>query len=326
MRRLLYTQIPAWARPDHATMRYLLRRNTAHPRTLRYWLLRLLVLTITITLLLGGARYYEQYAPAQASSLSVLLFPLLLFTQFIATTGALIVAANALSTDQHREAWDLVRTTSHGAELVMRSRWASVFYDLRWVLLVLMLPRLFLVGRMIVDLRQYNGYYLDLYISGITPEVSVEVAVLLLAAFLTAAVLQPFVTVGLSAAAGLMISTFSSRRYTVLTIMLFIVLAEVIIFALALWLGFSVITGDPNSTSYASMSMHERLSSVFFMAIMGDQSLSLLDMETYFQVWADVDYGILIGGALLVVVLIEAALTMGLLAWSARRAAHAAHE
>jgi hypothetical protein len=34
----------------------------------------------------------------------------------------------------------------------------------------------------------------------------------------------------------------------------------------------------------------------------------------------------LIGGALLVVVLIEAALTMGLLAWSARRASHVAHE
>jgi hypothetical protein len=326
MRRFFYAQIPVWARPDNSVMRYLLRQNNARQHNLRYWLIRFIALGATGVLLLAGGSYYEEVAPAEASSIAVILYPFLLFTQFIASIGAFFIAANAFSSEQHREAWDLVRATSHGAELVMRSRWAAVFYQLRWLLLVLMLPRLFLVGHMVADLRQYNGYYLDLYISGITPTVSVEVAVLLLAAFMTAAILQPLVTIGLSAAAGLTISTISHRRQTVVFTMLTLLIIDILIFGLALWIGFSVIGADPTSNAYQSMSMQERLNSVLSMTVLGDQSLSLLHLETYFQTWADIDYGVLLGVMLLGVVLIEAAFTNGLIAWSARRASRPARE
>ncbi len=60
--------------------------------------------------------------------------------------------------------------------------------------------------------------------------------------------------------------------------------------------------------------------SLLLMGTLGDQGLRFMDLETTLRTWPDVDYAVLLGGALLLAVILEMLLIRGVLAWAARRA------
>jgi hypothetical protein len=314
-----YTQLPVWARPNNPVLRYMLHREDRRRNSISRWLTRVLAGATMIGLFALSYWAYQQDRPlgldaARSSALyTVLYFPLVII-QFFTLLVALSSTSNMLADEHQRGTWEPVKITSHGAELSIRARWAAVFYRMRWWLAALVVARVVFLGQMLIDLTDYQGYHLDLYITGITPEVSLEAAVLLLAALMTAALIQPFVLIGLNAAVGLTLSTVVSNRYLAPLARVVVVLVELGLFSAAL------LATDVSSRVTAYMPSGDQWDDQFFMALAGDQSLRLLDLRTTFETWADAEYGILLGAAILGTVLILAALTNGMLWWGARRA------
>jgi hypothetical protein len=323
----LSVQIPDWARPSNPVLRYLIEREDRRRSWLSRWLVRLLMIGTVALLLAISFGAYQNDSPIgvrmenESAVHAILYFPLLVM-QFGALMVAMILTSDAISHQRQNGAWEAVKITSHGAEMTVRSHWAAVFYQMRWLLILLILPRLIFAGQMLVDLTDYQGYHLDLYISGITPEVSVEVAIMLLAALMTATLLQILVIVGLNAAFGLFLSTlFRNYQVTRLTRIILVMLQ----FALALaFVGAGELVLDQEFTTPTSET--SRWFSLLLMSTMGDFGLRFMNLRTFFQAWTDVDYAILLGAAILIVVLIQAALTSGFINWTVRRASNPGHE
>lgn len=91
-------------------------------------------------------------------------------------------------------------------------------------------------------------------------------------------------------------------------------------FGAALFVGWIVLNGDPWAPGYATMSMGERWTSLLLMAVGGDQGLRFMNLQTAFRAWNDVEYGALLGVAILAVVVAELMLVQGLARWAAYRA------
>jgi hypothetical protein len=295
-RRLLF-QLPAWGQPAHPVLRYLLQRSRPpETRWRRLARLGLQAATVAIVVLLGY-QVATGFGAQPARSLHAILYWPLVLLSVLVGLAALMLTGSAISLEKARGTWDSLRITSHGAGLVFQARWVSVFYTLRGPLGVLFLARLVFALAILIDLAQYfRGRYLDLLLSGITPTVSVPVGAALLAATMTAAILQPLVAVGLDAAVGLLVSVMVREpRYDIL-----------VRTALGPWM----------TTAGVWMA-------ILFQSMVGDQGLRLLTLEESGPLWADVHYGILIGPALLVLTLFQAWLAGRMVGWAAHRAGQA---
>lgn len=328
LQHTLYAQLPAWARPDHPVMRY--ARGQPMRRS-RRWLLALLIVLSACGVVTISLIAYEAGDPLGIGDthnwalFSVLYFPLLVL-QFFTLTLAILVASTAISTEQQRGTWEDFKITSHGAELVMRARWAAVLYQLRVPLVVLTITRVIFAVLMLVDVTQYEGYHLDMYLYGITPDMPLEVAILLLAALMTALLLQVLVLAGLNAAVGLFLASVFHNRMTLLTVRFIALITEIVILALALRAGWHVLDDNPMSPATEQPSNTVEWATLVLMGTLGDQGLRFMDLETHLQTWADVNYAVLIGGVLLVAVIVEIGLIRLLLTLAARRASRPLRE
>lgn len=320
--------VPDWAHPANPVLRYMIEREDRRRGWLARWLLRLLMIGVVLGLLAISYQAYQNDRPIgvrldnESAVHAILYFPLLIL-QFSSLMVAMILTSDAIAHERQHGTWEAVKITSHGAEMTVRSRWAAVFYQMRWLLLLLMLPRLIFAGQMLLDLTDYQGYHLDLYLSGITPEVPVEAAIILVAALMTATLLQVLVVIGLNAAFGLFLSTLF-RNYQITRLARVVVLL-VQITAASVFVGAGQLVLDREFSTPSTGGVSQWMS-LLLMATMGDFSLRFMNLRTYFQAWTDVDYAILLGGAILVVVLIQAALTSGFITWTVRRASNPGHE
>ncbi len=366
-RRLMF-DLPTWAQPEHPVLRYMLQRyRSRESRWRRVVRIFLQVMAVAVLVLLGFLLATE-FGQQEASTLHAVLYWPLAFLGVLVGLGALMLTGNAISMEKTRGTWDSLRITSHGANLAFQARWVSVFYTLRGPLSVLFLARLVFVLGILIDLTQYyRGRYLDLLLSGITPTVSIPIGAALLAATMTAAILQPLVAVGLDASVGLLISVLVREpRYDILVRTLLggtrVTLALVAIaigtqaFGMAPWLvdlgrwvallaGFGLVvtltillgwfltrhllTGLYRRLTFGTaviillvaglvvvggielegapwMRPTGAISAILFQGVVGDQGLRLLTLEESGPLWADVDYGILIGLILLAITLGQA--------------------
>jgi hypothetical protein len=321
LRHAFLEQLPDWARPDDPVLRYSLRREQRPPTPMR-WLWRLSAVAAVSALLAMSLLAYDMRSPLGMSEPdgsvlhTVLYFPLLI-VQWAGLVIALLSASNAVSNERQRGTWEDLKITSHGAEKIMRAQWAAVFYQMRWALVLLIVMRVVFAGLMLADLTDFQGYRLDLYISGIRPEVSSEVAVILLAALMTAALLQFPVLIGLNAAVGLVLAAAFRRRSMTSLVRLaaFVLVSGGLILCLSA--GQSVLD---STYTYERMSMLARWIGLLLSGAFGDQGLRFMDLQTFLQTWTDVDFGVLLGAALLALVAIEVMLTNALLALAVRLA------
>lgn len=325
LQHTLYTQLPVWARPTNVIMRYVMRRSQQRRSFVLQWTLRLLGLAVVLALVVISQGFYsadEPLAMARAQhspAFTVLYFPLLVL-QFAVLIWAFLSTSNMVWNERARGTWEAFKITSHGAEAVIRSRWAAAFYQMRWGLGLLMLPRIVFAGMMLADLTDYQGYHLDLYISGITPAVSIEVAVLLLAAFMTAALLQVMVMVGLSASIGLAISAMFSNRGTITVARLIVLTLLVALFMGSFQVGQATLDGSDPFYTAGTLSTTETWGNLLILGTFGDLGLRFMDLRTFLQAWTDVEYGVLLGAVILGVVMLQAVVTNSLLLWAAQRA------
>ncbi len=327
LQRLFWDQFPDWMRPGDAVLRYVLQREQRHQARVTRLLSRLILgATLGGLLAISWLSYrmdspVGMSEPAGSAFFTVLYFPLVI-VQFVVLLYAVFSAASLVSSERDRGTWEEFKITSHGAERIVRARWAAVFYQLRGSLILLLIVRLLFVGLMLDDLTKYQGYHLDLYTTGITPEVSIEAAILLLAALMTAGLLQPFLMVGLGAALGLWVSSLIQRRGLVPLIRIAILLILLFVFVFAMADGSRVL--DPSTTLLQNAP--GRWGGLLGMALLGDHGLRFLDLDTFLRTWTEVDYGVLLGAALLAAVIVEIGLINLLIKRAARRAARAARE
>ncbi|MBN1679818.1 MAG: hypothetical protein JW966_05970 [Anaerolineae bacterium] len=321
VQQVITGQVPDWARPDNPVLRYTLQRYDRRITWVMRWSGRLVGMAAFGMLLAISYARYEAGSPLGVSRdigsavFAILYFPLLAL-QYVAVLTALVWTSNTVILEQRRAGWELVKVTSRGAAMSTRSWWVALFYRMRWMLAAIVLARVFFAGWMLVDLTRYQGRYLDLYITGITPAVSVEAAIVLLAMYVTAALLLPVVLVGLNAALGLFLSSFVNNRLLAPLLRVMIVLFETGVFGTALLINDLDVRLSWYTADARSFGDH------VFAVLAGDFGLELMDLETLFRTWADTEYGVLLGAAALAAVIGMIVLTNALImaaGWRAGR-------
>jgi hypothetical protein len=300
-------RLPDWARRDHPVLRYEMGRRPPASRSTR--LLRALVNIVVLGVLgLIGVMVATNFGSQPAGqnptdSLNNLLYIPLLAIQAILSVAALTQTAGAVGEEIRRQNWDNLRATPNGAELMMRARWASVFYRLQPALGLLLFMRVVLIAAMLWDLTAFQGRYLDLLINGITPSISLAVAVMLLSFLMTAVVLLPLTAIGFDAAFGLLIAaTFPGRMLNTLAQALYILVR------LGLIIGLGVLARAYMEGRLAGVGDGGGWAVVAINGAVGDWGLSFLYLGRYGEIWATIPYGVFMGLALMLFSLIQAAL------------------
>lgn len=320
--RRLFPPLPDWTRRTHPLLRYQLAGSST-PRSARARLLRwvgllalaaLLAIGSLLTVTLGFTQPAGTYP---VESLNRLLFPPLLLIQISITVLSLLSTTGLIARAQRLQQWDNVRATSHGAELLLRTRWASVFYRLRLPLAIVLASRAVLIAAMLYDLTAFQGRYIDLLITGIQPEVSVPVGVLALALFMTASVLLPFTMIGFDAAFGLLLSTFARGRTSSAFAQIVLILFRVTLIVILLNVSQAFVSG-------MAPPAHDPLGWLLVTASagIGDWGLQMLYLGNAGEIWATIPFTVFTGAGLIVLCFAQAALADVLLGWAARRAQH----
>jgi hypothetical protein len=321
LRQRFARQLPDWARRAHPALRYELGSPAQRPARSRY--LRALAVVLGL-LALGLAGYaiatglFTRDAGANPlEALQNTLYWPTVVLQLLLIAASFSLTIGKVSHETRRQNWDNFRATPDGADLTLRARWAAVFYRLRPLLTVVLIVRIVLLAGLLWDLTAFQGRYLDLLISGITPDVGIVAAILLVALTMTAALLLPITSVGLNAAFGVLLSTaVRQRTYVTLVQVLYLILRIGLALGL-LWAANAFLGGDLTPSDSGAWLL------LLGAAALGDWGLALLSLSMAGEIWATVPYGILLGAALLGVALLQAALADALLNWAVRRAQRA---
>jgi hypothetical protein len=232
---------------------------------------------------------------------------------------ALAMTANSVALERQKGTWESLQITLTGAETSIRTRWALVFYRLRWVLLAVVIGRIGFVVLLLKDLTDFEGRAIDVRIIGISPEVTLEVAVFLIAGLMTAAILQPLVSLGFYAALGMVIATVTKRRNVGILMTVFLMMARVVLAGGSLYLGSTIMGAEGTKAKIIELSAVDAWIRTLLLSIEGDLSLRLLNLETLGNLWADIDNGIYLGGVMLLLVLVQAVVANLMLLFAAWR-------
>ncbi len=336
-----YAQLPDYARPDNPLLRQVLSRGTRPPRrvqVLRILLDGLLFILFVILLIPGlqaaiGINYPSRDAPGFLGSIFLALYWPLVLAQIVMRVFSLTSTSSVIASETERGTWDTLKVTSEGAILMMKTRWAAVFYRLRVLLIALVALRLLFIVGMLVDLSSFQGRYLDLLMSGTRPfgspnvsgTASTVLGILLTSMAMVASLLAPFTAVAFDASVGMLLGTlWRGRRMGVLG-QFMLVMVRLLMTGCALVLSALFVFGPARLASPApgdiTVTALGAWLAAFFGIGEGDLSLALVHSPLVQQLWANVDYGVLVGLALLGYTLLQFALATRFVRWAAHRAA-----
>lgn len=317
--RMFYSQLPVWARPTHPMMRYALGYRKL---TLRDILVRMLLAVLVVGIMVAaGYVYTSETSDSSTVAYREFMFYPLVVLQLFAQLAALSMTVNSVALERQRGTWETLQVSLVGAATAIRSRWALVFYRLRWILAAMVLGRLGYIALLMDDMTDFEGRAIDVRIIGISPEVTLEVAVFLLTALITAAILLPFVAIAFDAAIGMLISTLTQRRSVGILTSLILVGGRILVTASALFLGETILTANGTKPEIVEMSTTEGWVRTVFLTLQGDLGLRLLNLETLGNLWADLENGIYLGGVVLTGTILMAVIGNGFVLFAARRAA-----
>jgi hypothetical protein len=322
MIRRLTTQLPAWMQSGHPALRYVLGNQTGAESTqMRYTRALFTILLVGLFLASGYIiasnllRENPFELPFSQMLSSILFWPAFVL-QIALQLTVLAMTVNTVGEERRRQTWDSLRATSSGPALALRARWSAVIlYRVRGLIGLLVLARLVLIAGILVDLTAFRGEYINYLIAGSVTEVPLVLGVLLLAFTMTASLLLPVTGIAFDAALGLLVSTFAHQRVYTTLAQITLVSVRMLVIGLLL-LG---ITQFRDGVLEISDALTWLLLLAF--AAVGDWGLSLLYLGFYgAEVWATVPYGIFLGLGMLLFVLVQAALTDGILSLAIYRA------
>jgi hypothetical protein len=315
-------ELPVWMRPSHPLLRYRLDNQTDSMSTsARLVRAFFIIAALGVFLFLGYASASDLFERNPFDlPYSQLLFNLIFWPALVLQIGlqltVLLMSINTIGEERRRQTWDALRTTTEGAALTLRTRWSAlIFYRLRFPVILLILLRVVLITGLLYDLTAFQGDYLRNLTGTIVPDVTLPLAVLLVAMAMTASLLLPVTALGFSAALGLLVSTFVKQRtYIVLTQIVLAAIRVTIVAAL-------VIMVEQFRVDALAVDDVVLWLILFGFAALGDWGISFLYIGFFgAQVWAQVPYGILLGLALMIYVLVQAVLTDFILSYAIRRA------
>lgn len=342
MLQRLYGQLPDFARPSHPVMRYLLlregRRVTRSSQTLRVigslFLIGLLLLVGWLIATEFGRTPIDTSNPLDGVYL-VFYWPLVAL-QVLIRIFAMGSTVGVIASEERHGTWDTLKITTEGALLTMKARWATAFYRLWLLLAVLVITRVVFIVIALIDLSSFQGRYLDLLLSGTIPfgppsvanDASVVMGVVVVAVSMTAALLAPFTALALDASFGMLVGTIARGRVSSSLFQAGLIGVRLLITAWALWVGASALSLTPfaNLTTAFNPTSGQAVMGwlgAFFGIAEGDLGLTLLHLPYVQRMWADHDYGILVGVACLGWVLLQALVANFLIHWAGRRAVQA---
>jgi hypothetical protein len=230
----------------------------------------------------------------------------------------------------------------------LRTRWFSVFYQLRYLLFLVVALRVFFVIVALADFVTFNGQYINLALTGSVPLGSDPAAntialslnntlfgIVCIALQFVAALIAPFTVLAFDAALGTLLGVLVRGRWMGILSQILILLLRLAISGAALIIGawalnFSLFFNSPgviSSTSGATIIASSSLRDAFvgfpgiFVGIVeGDLGLTLLFMSNASQRIYTINYGILIGIAALLYFLLQALLAKLMLGLAVRLA------
>jgi hypothetical protein len=343
MLRRFYAQLPDFARPDNPLLRQALSRGTRRLRRVRVILMALsgLLFILFVALLMPGwaaamgISFPSTDAPGFIGPVFLILYWPLVFAQVVMRVFSFSSTSSVIASETRRGTWDTLKVTSEGATLMMKTRWAAVFYQLRALLIALLAVRLVFIAGALVELTAFQGHYLDLLISGTRPfgysnvssELSTVLGILFVSMAMVASVLAPFTTVAFDASLGMLLGTLWRGRLMSVLGQFALVMVRLLITGGALIIGTVLLFGParlgvsaPGDTGISTV---VAWLAAFFGIGEGDMGLTLLRLPLVQQLWANVDYGILVGLALLGYTLLQFGLANLFVRWASHRAARA---
>ena len=319
--RVAYGQLPRWAQPEHPIMRTILGNKGQSTWQRRF--LRFLVLVIIGVAAIGiGYVIANNDTPdGESPALRTILYWPLVGAQTIAILLGIALTTNTVANERQKQTWDSLKLSLNGVSLTLRARWMSVFFRLAPLLFLITLGRLVYLGLLLDEMVEFQGRALDLRISGITPEVSLDVTIIIMAAHMTAFILLPFVAVALAASIGLVMSVFTRTRSVVILGLLLLIGLRLATTAGTLILGEEVYEKTTGvTTKLATLEGTEAWYHLLLPAIEGDMMLKLLHLDTLGQIWADVENTIYTGALVLGIIILQAILANALVLFAAWRA------
>lgn len=312
----ILNQLPKDGQPNAPALRYVMGNYAKRARQILW--LQLVVgiaLVIGVGVIGGGLLSQDQGLPASTILMNA-LYPAAVFGQVLMSIFMLMMTMGVINEEKRRQTWDNLRATDSGAKITLNARWfAAVFYRLFWLLVIIYGVRLLLIGVLLYDLTAFSGDYLALISGGtVQPLLPVEAIIILTAFSLTASFVLPLTGLGLDAAVGILLATFVHHRVWIALTQVVLSIARIVT-VIGLFLLMQNLI-DPNNASEPFLMW---LSMVGFGGF-GDWGLRFLNLPSYSELWANVPFGIFVGVGMLLIAVIQAALTGGLLSWAAHRA------
>ena len=315
MRKLRTWLLPEWAQPEHPFLQYELshfRGNGAN----RGLLLQLSMLA----LLVGGSVFIFATTGnglAATGNFSAIVWQSLYFPtlilQALTMILALVMGAAAVGTQRSRKTWDNVRVTEVGASLALRARWVGILYRLRAPIMIILVVRLTLVAGMLSDLTAFGGHYADMLSARAMPPLpDWRLGLLLIALVMTANILLPLLTIGTTAAFGILLSVAVKERVYAAVIQILLILAQLVFTAASALLFAQMYQGD------VIVANPTQLSLFFSYGGIGDWGLLLAQLGNIGEIWHRVPYGVFIPLGLTVVLIAQGLAADGLM-WLAER-------
>ena len=304
MRDALAAILPAWARPGHPILGYELARWRATGSYRRAFLVTLLIAMPLATI---GYLYALASEPVTFSEgmWRLAVVPCLIVQ---AATGLLAFGCGVAAFDKNsgRRAWDSLRVTDGGAGLTLRSRWLAILYRLRAPLIALTLSRLVLALGMLHDLTAFGGTYPHIVGGG---SAELVVALPLLALQIAVTFTLPFVTTGLAAALGIVISVVVRDR-------LFALILQALLSVVYIALSSGTLLLNLRGASIA----HDSLRFALALAQIGliDWGLAHSHLGGISEIWRQSRFGIGLPAASALLVIVMATLIDGCLAVAVR--------
>lgn len=317
MIKRLFGELPTWAKLENPLLRYEItrRRDKSESRLGRIagWVL---VLTL---LIVGGYLYTTDglqrglQMPYTLDIWRIIVFPLVLI-QLVMRIAGLSLGIGAINDERQRQTWDNLRATEQGAELSLRTRWVSVFYRLRGMLFTVIAARIILIVAILYELTSMQGGYLDLLAARAIPSLSVEIGVILLAAFMTAFIMMPITATGVDIAIGLFISTNVRNRAIASLVQILVVLFRVVSTVLLFWWAWLFMNEE------LALEGTQALGLLTGVSVFGDWGVLLSQLTRAGEMWAVVPYSIFLGIMMLLAVLVQVGVASALLMASAKSA------
>jgi len=310
MLKFINAQLPEWARPDHPILQYeLAHLQHVESRQARFFQL----LVIALILGMGGYLYATTiYVPPTQSNLTdlawrILYFPTLL-VQILTSTLALSFGINSVGRQRSNHTWDNLRATEIGAELTLRTRWVGILYRLRAPIIAILLVRLLLVIGVLYDITAFGGLYPEMLTKNLTPMIGdAKLGLVVLAFNMTAGMLLPITMICASAGIGILISVGIKNRAYSAILQVIITVAQLVLTIGILTTISQFLLGQLELSNTALLALFVGYSSF------GDWGLLFLQLGSVGEIWAIVPYGIFIGIGLVVLMLVQSAVTDGIL-------------